>query len=109
MEQPMSYEISKELFKEITSNEGTIHEYNRECIINGDVEQCISINDFFFMCKEWLDIKYNDDVVIYKNEVLFICDLYAEAGIFCVESFEKDSIQQSLFDACQWILDNKDK
>ena len=114
----MSYSISKELFeavmelkvaKIVVSNhmgdENRIH-YSA---MGREFSGSVLINAFFFKCKEWLDIKYSDDVVIYKNEVLFIYNLYAEAGIFCIESFEKDSIQQSLFDACQWILDNKDK
>ena len=99
----MSYNISKELFKEITGNEGTIHEYNRECIINGDVEQCISINDFFFECKKWA----------LRQGYLLIssfgyCSIHIDDTNTNICEITSSSEQQAVFDACQWILD-KDK
>ena len=123
----MNYNISKELFKEITGNEGTIHEYNRECIANGDTEEYISINDFFFMCKEWA-LKQEICLLTGVEEYMpisyvFVCfqsnryrpDPQSRLKNPLVEhkiqtpTMYGDNEKQCLFDACQWILDNKDK
>ena len=99
----MSYNISKELFKEITGNDETINEHNKECIINGNTEEYISFNDFYFMCKEWA---YSQGYIIYSSTKS--CSMFKkEAQLYC--SNENIQEQQKIFDACQWILDNKEK
>ena len=108
----MKYKISKKLFEQVTGYEGTIHEYNRECIINGDVEEHISINDFFFMCKEWA---YNQGYDMLSGGLeagLHSCyidysDKRYTLSMKPINHFFAESEQQAVFDACMYILDIK--
>ena len=98
----MSYEISKELFEAIMSlDSGRINVFDSSITYNYG-HNCISINDFFFKCKEWA---YNQGYIIYSSTKS--CSMFKkEAQLYC--SNEDIQEQQKIFDACQWILD-KDK
>ena len=111
----MSYKISKELFEAVmdekVTTEISISPYYNE--INGCEENdlilinynfvWIPLNTFFFKCKEWA---YNQGYIIYSSTKS--CSMFKkEAQLYC--SNENIQEQQKIFDACQWILDNKDK
>lgn len=119
----MKYKISKELFEAVMGES----EYKKtlDCIIDdsilyhipysGNME--ILINDFFFACKEWAF--WNDYEIVVRMRIV---DIYRDEhkidygyeinhtnnGIIKT-SWWIGSEQQAVFDACQWILDNKDK
>lgn len=73
----------------------------------------ISINDFFFKCKEWvLTQGYYLASNIYSDGAC--CQYFTEDSKECCEcggvksiTIHAESEQQAVFDACQWILDNK--
>lgn len=69
----------------------------------------LSVNDFFFMCKEWA---LNKNITLisgrYGNTTENFCEIstpYDEC-IYCLYSNYE---QQAVFDACEWILKNGDK
>lgn len=99
--------ISKELFEtvyncDITTDKDMLEAYER---------LKTSVNDFFFDCLTWIN-KQNLFIVIYPihkefDFILFdIKDTQFKHPIF--QGYHKESVQQALFDACEWILDNKD-
>ena len=112
----MSYNISKELFEKVMNVKLTtdlsIAPYYNE--VNGCEEEdlilinynfiWIPLDTFFFKCKEWA---YNKGYII-KTDIAGEWELYnfKNGGIFDTQN--SSSEQQSVFDACQWILD-KDK
>ena len=109
----MSYNISKELFEAV---------YGRKVDEHTDLRykgflSTLVVNDFFFKCKEWAF--WNDYEIIVRMRIV---DIYRDEhkidygyeinhtnnGIIKT-SWWISSEQQVVFDACQWILDNKDK
>lgn len=123
------YNISKELFEAVMSEKiidyrgvfidhisGT---YNNKTILDGitivaadgGIISC-SVNNFFFKCKDWANkngYRLLNGSHDYNNQT--ICLIYKDydyIGDFC-EKIKADSEQQAVFDACQWILDNKGK
>lgn len=113
----MSYSISKELFEAVMGFE-VIEFYCRKEIqyYPADKERvrCIDwiptlsgleYNDFFFKCKEWAFEKGYD---IYSDtHGADVCNVGSNYSI--APFHHSGSEQQACFDACQWILDNKDK
>ena len=126
----MTYKISKELFEAVMSVKVTTelsisHYYNE---INGCEEDdlilinynfiWVPLDTFFFKCKEWAWSKAVH-VNIVRNESGFkavlehrfgmdfdgLLESYAEEVVQCMNPSE----QQAVFNACQWILENKDK
>lgn len=109
----MSYKISKELFEAVmkckinnygfgTSNIGI------RVVTEMFDEILITYNDFFFKCKEWA---YNQNKQYYIESGYTKYDSYAKVWFDGGRNkeFKSNTEQQSVFDACQWILDNKDK
>lgn len=122
----MKYNISKELFeiiinKKIIEYNGVFGKYISAKYDNTvDLSTGIkvvardggviseSINDFYFKCKEWA---YNHGIILSSET----CDI----GICCISTIEDQgylanqyeiestSEQQAVFDACQWIIDNR--
>ena len=85
----MNYKISKELF---------------EAVIDFEVDYCIGIDTFFFKCKEWaLEQGYE----IFTSGIK--CSVYKISKGWIIDQLESTSEQQAAFDACQWILNNKDR
>lgn len=80
-----------------------------------------SVDSFFFMCKNWaLEQKYTITPIIIlsgKNYLKYILDVKSfhnpstdrKAWVYFRDYRPKiySSEQQSIFDACQWILDTK--
>ena len=67
-------------------------------------------NDFFFDCKEWAASKGFELFSARlrgKTRIVYNCSLYGEYGD--EEDFNSTSEQQAVFDACEWILNQKDK
>ena len=110
----MKYEINKELINAILDDEikdiyfapnGRFFE-----TWNGVIDNRVNINDFFFMCKEWAN--KNEYRLLtgshdYNNQI--ICNIYKDFDYiddYC-EQIKSESEQQAVFDACQWILENK--
>lgn len=124
-------EISKELFEAVMNIKlGTYYSDNieteRRLWIDKDlicwdavpfVDE-ISINDFFFECKNWafkggyeLSSGYHIYGLQYKghkdaNKIYCDCRYYNNEEIQ-VRRFFANTEQQCIFDACQWILENK--
>lgn len=94
----MSYKISKELFEAV---------YGRKVDEHTDLRykgflSTLVVNDFFFKCKEWLIGRgYDNWSGYHENE--YFCFIITKGA------FISTSEQQSVFDACQWVLDNKEK
>ena len=116
----MSYKISKELFEKVMNVKLTtdlsIAPYYDE--VNGCEEWdlilinynfiWIPLDTFFFKCKEWLLDMLDIDISTKVSKKEVIVELYIKE-IIDFNYFQSDSEQQAVFDACQWILDNKDK
>ena len=105
----MSYNISKELFEEVMKNKifysNDFHiDNNIISYVENDTWKDISINDFFFKCKEWA-YKQCNEIISYTEG----CEIYQTQLDEIVKEFYSDSEQQAVFDACQWILENKEK
>lgn len=118
-------EISKELFEAVMNIKlGTYYSDNieteRRLWIDKDlicwdavpfVDE-ISINDFFFKCKEWASTK---GYILFSKTRLSssLASCYFDVmGFHDYEDdfkndFRAESEQQAVFDACQWILENK--
>lgn len=108
------YNISKELINAVLDVEikGVYFAPNGRFFEIWDIsrDDRIDTNDFFFRCKEWA---YKQGYVL-RSE---ICDI-GGCLILTIEDqgylmnqyeIEADSEQQAVFDACQWILENKGK
>ena len=67
----------------------------------------LSVNDFFFMCKEWSAVQ--EIIIISEFSFGNKCNGQSTVKINGTEAkyFESDSEQQAVFDACQWIIENK--
>lgn len=107
----MKYNISKELFETVIGEEfnSVNNDYIYMGIKNTKDSARISINDFFFLCKEWAIV--NGFSIISGTDGLGQISAYIEElgdGYRCKDFFS-NSEQQAVFDSCQWILDNKDK
>lgn len=112
----MTNKISKELFETIfkgcvfskINKEDFLIEYTQPCAIieNSWVNSEISINDFFFECKEWA---YSESISYYIESGYTKYGCYAKVWFMGGHNkeFRSDSEQQAVFDACQWILDKK--
>lgn len=101
----MSYKISKELFETVMKVKTEYYNVNEfmgiKSLIVYDLEY-ISTNDFFFKCKEWLIGRgYDNWSGYHENE--YFCFIITKGA------FISTSEQQAVFDACQWILNNKDR
>ena len=107
----MSYNISKELLNEVIGDVVEIGSYNYS-----EIELNIqhysfkewnrfNIYELAHKCKEWaLEQGYNFKAYDKHYDVMKF-DGY---NFKCLAEFEADSEQQSVFDACQWILENKE-
>lgn len=121
----MKYNISKELFEAVMGTKTLTYSIegskNSKVIVysTGYIRtKTITINDFFFKCKEWA---FKQGYVIrtgMRFDVGASAQIYAETSPFSFNALklideqdwiDADSEQQCCFDACQWILDNKDK
>ena len=128
----MSYKISKELFEAVMNVKLTtdlsIAPYYNE--VNGCEEEdlilinynfiWIPLDTFFFKCKEWaFEKSYGKHTTMNtmydlrtrtRNRVDWSCDIVEDCGDGkTIKTIYANSEQQSVFNACQWILDNKDK
>ena len=118
----MNYKINKELFEAVCSDKIFNYINTSDRIIfefgHNNHQTYMSINDFFFKCKEWaleqgyeLSSGYRVYGIQYegnKSENKLYCDCrYIENGIQVIR-FKANSEQQAVFDACMYILD-KDK
>ena len=112
----MSYKISKELFEVVTGIKDNfwidgIHIEFENGMLN------MTVYEFFFKCKEWafwnnyeiivrmriVDIYRDEHKIDYGYEIN-----HTNNGIIKT-SWWIGSEQQAVFNACQWLLDNKDK
>ena len=114
----MSYKISKELFEAVMNVKLTtdlsIAPYYNE--VNGCEEWdlilinynfiWIPLDTFFFKCKEWLLDMLDIDISTKVSKKEVIVELYIKE-IIDFNYFHSTSEQQAVFDACQWILENK--
>ena len=119
----MSYNISKELFEAVMNVKLTtdlsIAPYYNE--VNGCEEEdlilinynfiWIPLDTFFFKCKEWayksgyvIDSRTSSAGSSFIYERDYHWNIPAE-----VKKIVSSSEQQAVFDACQWIMDNKGK
>lgn len=109
----MSYKISKELFEAVMNVETIngitlvpkLKEYDYVDGISYTLKSgggFISYDTFFFKCKKWA-----------KTQGYVIWSYLDQANTFNFDGIKINSFiskeQQAVFDACQWILDNKDK
>lgn len=122
----MSYNISKELFETVMNEKiieyrgvfgsyisGTYNNHvNLGCCItvvstDGGIVSC-SINDFFFKCKKYA-LKQNISMYSYIHELNCGVEIVPKKKCNWLDNkkFKSDSEQQAVFDACQWILENK--
>lgn len=102
----MNYNISKELFEEVRGFK--VKSITTGSFIFFEMEDGYSPNygiptdTFFFHCKEWA-----------KTQGYVIWSYLDQANIFNFDGIKINSFiskeQQAVFDACQWILDNKAK
>ena len=102
----MSYKISKELFEKVMKVELAGFSINEENVIGYIFNKIgyfeISVDTFFFKCKEWLIGRgYDNWSGYHENE--YFCYVKTKG------TFISNSEQQAVFDACQWVLDNKEK
>lgn len=122
----MQYNISKELFETIMNEKiieyrgvfgpyisGTYNNYvNLGCGIavvstDGGIVSC-SVNDFFFKCKKYA-LKQNISMYSYIHELNGGVEIVPKKKCNWLDNkkFKAESEQQAVFDACQWILENK--
>ena len=111
----MNCHISKELFEAVFDGgcfdklvEDTIY-YTQPCIImeGSWVNSEITINDFFFDCKEWA---LSNNFIIHSwtlGNSSFANLKNINTGTI-QERFLAESEQQAVFDACEKILSNKE-
>lgn len=75
----------------------------------------IPLDTFFFKCKDWAfeqayqleSCKTNKLLEDNKFESIYMCGGFYQYSV--IQNFYASSEQQAVFDACQWILNNKDK
>ena len=112
----MSYNISKELFEAVmkckinnygfgTSNIGI------RVVTEMFDEILITYNDFFFKCKEWaLEQGYILESSFKDTSICVVYRIINDGWSKTKEtSFSRSSEQQAVFDACMYILNNKDR
>lgn len=126
----MSYKISKELFEAVYNEDLLrieIGTYSVVAYLTDGTEFTENIDSFFFKCKEWA-LKQEICLCTGVEEhtpisYVFVCfqsnryrpDPQSRLKNPLVEhkiqtpTMYGDNEKQCLFDACQWILDNKDK
>lgn len=116
----MSYKISKELFEAVMEEDFncTKDDYIYYGIRDTKDSARISINQFFFKCKEWAYSKGYGLVTfpLRGNYSCIITDMdkslneIFDSKLFALDKLiQADAEQQAVFDACQWVLDNKEK
>ena len=108
----MSYKISKELFEKVMKVELAGFSINEENVIGYTFNKIgyfeISVDTFFFKCKEWA-LNEGYWLMTWKHKIGAGCKIFSgHLNIRVDERLDADSEQQAVFDACQWILD-KDK
>ena len=105
--------ISKELFEAVMNDDNikfigilrrVFIEY--KYIDSGNTDK-IHINHFFFKCKKWAN-RLGYDLSTHSSFEKHYCGIH-EMGQqdpeYCLSEY--DTEQQAVFDACQWILENK--
>ena len=114
----MDYKISKELFEEVMGFKIFMFDIkgrkNSKVIVYSFGylgSKSISINDFFFKCKDWIlskrysNLSGKDNIYDINNK--YVCSV-GNSKIL-IEDFYAESEEQSVFDACQWIYDKEIK
>ena len=86
-----NFTVTNELYTEV---KGILNNKKLSLINKGN---SIEINYFFFDCKEWA---YNKGYSIYSHNNA--CHIHYD-----VASFKSFCEQQSVFDACQWIIERE--
>jgi hypothetical protein len=77
--------------------------------------ESINIHELAHKCKEWaksLDYRIlsgYDDCDDMETWTVLINHRYGEGGCSCDDFFEAETESEAIFQACQWILDNKGK
>ena len=117
----MEYRISKELFEAIygkniisfgfcvEGDRGQSINYNKYKILFDDGKtKYVSINDFFFDCKKWALNKgyYFEIRNMLSGTYLVLHFNYMQITDLSKNFSNLKSEQQTIFDACQWILEN---
>jgi hypothetical protein len=79
--------------------------------VTGNYGQVLSNNDWVALCKEWLniDIKishYKDNK--YRKGWVEVTLNYDSSSVFANKGFEANTEPEAIFQACQWILDQKE-
>lgn len=107
----MSYEISKELF-EAVYNDVKVEEYYgvfdteiQAQLKHSDYTFACSIDNFFFRCIDFV----NNAGYVFVQESRGISTIQKISTRETKVWEDKTYNKQRLFDACQWILDNKGK
>lgn len=105
----MEYKISKELFEAVIGVELYLDKSFDFKLMHDLSEYDLSYNDFFFACKKWaLEQGYSclsgKDRHLVKDE-RYVCSIGSSKVL--IEDFFADTEQQAVFDACEWILENK--
>ena len=111
-------EISKELFEAVIDDKVKYYcvdvdeiEYDYESFDRQN-PLIMAVNDFFFKCKEWASKK---GCILFSKTRLSssLASCYFDVMGFndyeddFKNDFRAESEQQAVFDACQWILENK--
>lgn len=65
----------------------------------------LAVNDFFFMCKEWAELK-NLSLISgrYGTTDEYFCEISEPLDEDTMNILYADSEQQAVFDACHWVL-----
>ena len=65
----------------------------------------LAVNDFFFMCKEWAELK-NLSLISgrYVTTDEYFCEISEPLDEDTMNILYADSEQQAVFDACHWVL-----
>lgn len=111
----MNYKISKELFEDVMEYKCEFIDIRTNIIVafsKNSALDMIHIDSFFFKCKEWA-FKNGYELLSsskFKGKQLDgLCQIYLNAVV--MNRFKQliisDSEQQAVFDAAQWILENK--
>lgn len=110
----MKLNISKELFETVMNEKIMYYRVEIDEIeydyvkVNRHNPLIMDVNDFFFMCKDWA-LKQNISMYSYIHELNGGVEIAPKKKCNWLDNkrFKADSEQQAVFDACQWILDNK--
>jgi len=102
----MNYKISKELFEAVTDDSYYYYELNDGGIVVDDKthKDFMSHNDFFFICYEYLAKNGFDIITVCVEDW---CNVRLEKEGQDVYNEGHYKLQQAVFDACEWILENK--